>query len=156
MEVFAKGLRNTFGLAMSAKGYLFASDNDAQSGEVANLGDKLLVARKGDDFGHPYARPGAPGVAPPILLSKFALGGITFSSSNALTQELRDSLYVVSYGEGRVLRYPLTANGASVVKERVEPFAMVASATDMAAAPNGDFYVISYEKRTLHRIRLKR
>ena len=154
VSVFATGLRNTFGLVVAPGGTVFATDNDAQSGQLGNLGDKLTVVRQGDDFGHPYAGPGQSGVASPLLLSKFALAGIAVSPSKSLPDTFRDSLYVVSYGEGRVLRYKFTGDKSSLDVKAI-PFAVVPAATDIAAAPNGDFYIISYENRTLHRVRLK-
>lgn len=153
VEVFAKGLRNTFGLVMD-EGVLYATDNDSQSGELAGLGDKLMEVRKGDDFGHPYAAPGQSGVTLPLHLSKFALAGLTTSRAGTLPVDYRGDLFVVSYGEGRVLRFDVERAGqARATGATPHPFAIVPAATDIAAAPDGSFYVISFENQTLHRIR---
>jgi glucose/arabinose dehydrogenase len=157
VEIFARGLRNTFGLAIGPDGELFGTDNDSQSGAIAHFGDKLIEIQEGDDFGHPYAAPGSPDVTPPMDISKFALAGVAVSHDAELSETYRRSLFVVSYGEGRILRYELDSDTTSRPrKAKAHPFAVVPAATDIAAAPDGDFYVISYENRTLYRIRRKR
>ena len=155
VSVFAKGLRNTFGLAISKQDFLYATDNDSQSGNLGSIGDKLSRVQLGDDFGHPYSRPGTPGVSIPAALSKFALAGITIADSTKLPAPYANSLYVASYGEGRVLRYEVAAQGGEIVN-KPSSFAIVPAATDIAVAPNGEFYVLSFENRTLHRIKPER
>jgi glucose/arabinose dehydrogenase len=157
VEIVARGLRNAFGLAIGPDGELFGTDNDSQSGAIAHFGDKLIEIQEGDDFGHPYATPGSPGVTPPMDISKFPLAGVAVSHDAELSEAYRRSLFVVSYGEGRILRYELDSDTTSRPrKAKAYPFAVVPAATDIAAAPGGDFYVISYENRTLYRIRRKR
>ena len=91
----------------------------------------------------------------PAALSKFALAGITIADSTKLPAPYANSLYVASYGEGRVLRYEVAAQGGEIVN-KPSSFAIVPAATDIAVAPNGEFYVLSFENRTLHRIKPER
>ena len=150
VEVFASGLRNPFGLVFDSKNRLIATDNDSQTGALANLGDKLLEVNEGDFFGHPYSEDNVPGVTKPLLRSTFSLGGLTLAYSSNLPAPYKDSVFVVIFGEGRVMRMERSEQGdADLV-----PFALVPGATDIAAAPNGDFYVSVYPDKVV-RLRLK-
>jgi glucose/arabinose dehydrogenase len=152
VEVFAEGLRNTFGLVIGPDGELFATDNDPQSGNVANGGDKLIHVVAGKNYGHPYADSDHPDVEKEIYRSRFALGGLTYADSPALPAPYRNCLYAVSYGEGKIVRFELERQGDSYTVTR-HSFAVVPGAVDVAAAPNGDFYVAAYPDRIV-RIRL--
>jgi glucose/arabinose dehydrogenase len=154
VEVFARGLRNTVGLAVDANGLLFAADNDAQTGETANLGDKLAVVTQGDDFGHPYAVPAQAGVSLPLLISKFSIGGINFAHHTTLPAPYKNNLFAAVYGEGKAVRYEINGEGRNMTA-KVHPFASVPGATDIGIGPNGEMYVLSYVNRTVHRIRPK-
>ena len=148
VEVFATGLRNTFGLVIGPDGQLFATDNDAQSGTLANAGDKLVHVREGANFGHPYADQNDPQIDAPLYVSQFAMAGMTYTDSTMLPEKYRGCLYVVSYGEGRILRFEVTKVGNSYQLEPF-PFAVVPGAVDISAAPNGDFYVVVYPDRVV-------
>ena len=152
VEVFARGLRNTFGLSFGPDGELFATDNDAQSGVLANLGDKLVHVKQGSHFGHPYAAYPNPGVDKPLWISQFALTGMTYTEASALPEKYRRCLYVVSYGDGKILRIALTRQGASY-EARPYPFAIVPGATDIASDKNGHLYVATYANGRIFRIR---
>lgn len=151
-EVFAKGVRNPFGLAFGPEGELFATDNDAQSGVLGNTGDKFVHVTRGANFGHPYISESDPRTSPIALRSSYALGGLTYATSPRLPEPYRDSLFVVSYGEGRIMRVQLEKAGESYTASLV-PFATVPGAVDVAAAPNGDFYVAVYPDKVV-RIKL--
>lgn len=153
VEVFATGLRNPFGLAFDGTGRLFATDNDSQSGVLGtNPGDKLLHVTQGAFFGHPYADDKSPGVSPHALRSQFALGGLTYADSAALPAQWRDSLFVVVYGEGRIMQVRLNDNDE--VAADLIPFATVPGAVDIAATPDGSFLVAVYPDKIM-RIRAR-
>lgn len=139
--VYANGLRNPFGLVFAKDGRLIATDNDAQTGRLGgNLGDKLIAVSEGDFFGHPYAPDDDPRVTPPLLRSSFALGGLTLTTSPSLPPQWRDSVFVVVYGEGRIMKVEDQGEG----EVTLVPFATVPGAVDVASAANGDFYVAVY------------
>jgi len=154
VEVYATGLRNPFGIAFDSKGGLFATDNDAQTGLLGgNLGDKLLEVNEGAFYGHPYAPDNTPSVTAPLLRSSFALGGLALADSASLPERYNDKLYIVIYGEGRVMEVEFKDDGSI----ELLPFATVPGAVDLAIAPNGHFYVgvypdkivrVRYEERT--------
>ncbi len=148
VEVFAKGLRNTFGLVFGPKGDLFATDNDAQGGVLANAGDKLLHVTRGANFGHPFADHKSMGVKKSILVSPFSLGGMAYTQHQNLPEKYQNCLYIVSYGEGKILRYRLKKQDNVYMAEGHE-FASVPGAVDIAAAPNGDFYVVVYPNKVM-------
>lgn len=144
VETYADGLRNPFGLAFDGAGRLFATDNDAQTGLLGgNLGDKLLEVAEGAFYGHPFASEADPGVAAPLLRSRFALGGLTYAASERLPAAYRDRLYVAVYGEGRIMRVNLGPDGTATL----EPFAVIPGVVDIAAAPNGDFLATVYPNK---------
>jgi len=149
VEVFATGLRNPFGLAFAADGQLFATDNDAQGGIVGgNPGDKLLRVKQGDFFGHPFGDGKADGVKAAELRSSFALGGLTLATSDRLPEEYRNKLFLVVYGEGRIMTVEQSGEGDEASFE-LKPFAIVPGAVDMAAAPDGSFYVCVYPDKVV-------
>ncbi len=150
LEIYATGLRNPFGLIFDAQSRLIGTDNDSQTGALANLGDKLIEIDEGDFFGHPYSVDDEPGVTKPLLRSSFALGGLTLANSSNLPEPYRDSIFVVVFGEGRVMRMERSELG----DVDLVPFALVPGATDIAAAPNGDFYVAVYPDKVV-RLRFK-
>ena len=51
VTVFAKGLRNPFGLVFGTDEQLFATDNDVT---IGNPGDELNLIKEGSHYGHPY------------------------------------------------------------------------------------------------------
>lgn len=148
VDVFATGLRNPFGLAFDDSGKLFATDNDAQSGVLgSNPGDKILHVTEGAFFGHPYSDDTSPVVSPHALRSKFALGGLTFADSEVLAAQWRNSLYVVVYGEGRIMQVQLS-DDENVAADLIA-FAKVPGAVDIAAAPDGSFFVAVYPDKVM-------
>lgn len=154
VEVFASGLRNPFGLEFTAEGELFATDNDAQAGVLGgNMGDKLLHIQEGSFYGHPFGVEGDEGVGDTALRSKFALGGLTFADSDRLPEAYRNHLFAVVYGEGRIMQIQLSKEEGQT-RAKLLPFAVVPGAVDVAAAPNGDFYVAVYPNKIV-RMRLK-
>ncbi len=143
VEVFATGIRNAFGLEFNANGELFASDNDAQTGILGgNMGDKLIHITEDAFFGHPYGHEGNAGVAHHALRSKFALGGLALSSDK-LPDEYKNKLFLVVYGEGKIMRVDLEKVDGNY-NAKLTPFATVPGVVDVAAAPNGDFYAVVY------------
>lgn len=149
VEVFASGMRNPFGIAFDADGQLFATDNDAQGGIVGgNPGDKLLRVNQGDFFGHPFGDGNSDDVKAAELRSSFALGGLTLASSDQLPDEYRNKLFIVVYGEGRIMTVEPTGEGEDATFE-LKPFAIVPGAVDMAAAPDGSFYVGVYPDKVM-------
>jgi len=153
-ETYATGLRNTFALEFNTEGELFATDNDPQSGPLGgNLGDKLVHVTKGAFFGHPFGAESDPDVSPHALRSKFALGGMSLATSENLPEIYRNSIFMVSYGEGRVMQVKFEKVDGEY-KASLVPFAIVPGAIDIAAAPNGDFYLAVYPDKVV-RIKLK-
>lgn len=151
VEVFARGFRNPFGLAVGPGGNLFCTDNDVN----ADPGDELNHVIKGHHYGHPYVRSGEPnagrGFTAPIFLSKIALAGLTLATSSQLPASYRDRLYVVGYGAGAIQRIELTPDGETY-KAQLFAFANIQGAVDIAASPTGDFYVVCNETREVYRI----
>ncbi len=149
VDVFARGLRNTFGLAFGPEGALFATDNDAQSGLLAHLGDKLVDISMGDNFGHPYATEEHPEVKAPLYRSEFSLGGLAYTDSSALPERFRQCLYVVSYGSNKILRFRLRKEGERYVVSEPEHFATIQGAVDIAISRSGEMYVVAYPDRVM-------
>ena len=145
VEVYASGLRNPFGLAFGPDGKLYATDNDTQTGLLGNLGDKLLSVNEGDFYGHPYALDSDPSVTKPLMRSSFSLGGLALANAKNLPSEYNNKLYVVVYGEGRIMQIDVNDNN----DVQLLPFATVPGAVDIAISSDGNFYVGVYPDKVV-------
>jgi len=154
VRLYATGLRNPFGLTFDANGDLFATDNDSQTGVLGgDMGDKLLHIVDGAFYGHPFGAEDDPDVHPSALRSKYALGGLTLATAKNLPENYQNHLFVVVYGEGRIMKVVVEEDNG-VKTATLEPFAVVPGAVDIAASPDGDFYVAVYPDKVV-RLRLK-
>ena len=85
VEVFARGLRNVYGMVFSGHGELIGADNDG----VTRSGDwryeELVVIERGSDHGFPDAGTFTPGRGDRILtlLPQFGSGGLALDDSGA-------------------------------------------------------------------------
>ena len=144
MQVFARGFRNPFGLAFTARGELLVTDNgpDAFAGDAAwtQLGapvDELNLVLPGEHYGYPEAfRLSAAGLGhrPPIAIwpPHRAPAGITISAAAQLPADYRDNAFVVLFLPGELHRVVLHRDAAGAFQwAEVREFA----ARDYACPP---------------------
>jgi glucose/arabinose dehydrogenase len=153
VEVFARGFRNPFGIAIGPHDQLFCTDNDA----AADLGDKLIHVHQGQHHGHPYDSLGKlvevqNSVAPLLLCS--SAQGLTYVPAGALKPGFDDALYVAGFGDGIIYRVVLTPT-SETFEARLEFFAKVPDVIALAVSPEGDLFACSYSQRKLYRISLQ-
>ena len=150
LEIYASGLRNPFGIAFDSEGRLFATDNDAQTGLLGgNLGDKLLEVSEGAFYGHPYARDNESKVTKPLLRSSFALGGLAYAEQGSLPSPWDDALYMVIYGEGRIVRLDIDESDPDNPVVSMVKLATVPGAVDVAISKSGDMFVGVYPDKVV-------
>jgi hypothetical protein len=61
---------------------------------------------------------------------------------------------VAAYGSGEIFKVELTPEG-DTYKAQTSVFARIPHALDVAAAPNGDFFVSCHFTKRIYRIRVK-
>ena len=147
LRVFAKGLRNPYGLAISKDGALYCSDNDANN---RSTGDEINRIEEGGHYGFPYTSVpelNVTGSVAPIITCTSAQG-LAFASSE-LPDLDSDSLLVASYGDDQITQLKLDNDK----KPKLEFFAKVPSAIDVVVAEDGTVYACSHHESALYRIR---
>jgi IPT/TIG domain/Glucose / Sorbosone dehydrogenase len=143
VEVFAAGVRNSFGLFYHSNGNLYATDNGpnqpygristgcstSDSATGVTEGDKLLLLKKGGFYGHANRKRGAtdprqciwrsstgPSTSEftaPLLLLKSSTCGIIEFESDHFDGQMRGDLILSKYNS-ELFRVILTNNGQSV------------------------------------------
>ena len=159
VEVFARGFRNPFGIAVGPDDQLFVTDNDIDE----NPGDELNHVIRGEHYGHPFVVPNERGVTSkgfrdPILVSELESNflGLTYATSDHLPEDFRNCLYMADYMGGRIVRLTLQRDGDTY---RVADELTVASVTtplDVAAGPDGDLFVITRRTQNVYRLSFRR
>jgi glucose/arabinose dehydrogenase len=157
VKVFAKGLRNPFGITLGPFGQIYCTDNDANNKDI---GDGLFRVTEGAHLGHPFvALEGnirVMGIAEPLLRSKPAIEGIAYAPSGSFSPGYDDCLYVASYGNGHVNRVKITRQIKRHKEEyaaEMSFFASIPGALDVVISPHEKaMYVCSHEKRKIYRI----
>jgi len=162
LQRVATGFWNPFGTCLDVFGRLFSTDNDPGSSPPC----RLLHVVPGGDYGYEY-RYGRTGLHPlitwhgglPGTLAMVAGTGeapckILAYESDGLPAEYRGELLVCSWGDHRVERYRLQAEGATYVSKRET---LVRGNTSfrpvgIAAAPDGSLYLSDWgdHNYTLH------
>jgi len=152
-EVYAYGVRNPYRFSFdpAAPGRLFANDVGNRTWEEVNR----IVA--GANYGWPANEgPGAiDGSAEPIAwyanMGGAAVTGSAFYRGATYPPELFGSYFYTDFVTGVMQRLELDLDGAVVANET---FATgLSSPIDLVQAPDGDFYYISYNAKTVYRIR---
>jgi hypothetical protein len=152
IHVFAKGLRNPFGLAIGPDDSVFVTDNDVRS----NAGDEINHVREGMHFGHPWAvgksgagttSSGSTGFADAIYLAspESNLCGIAYSGSDAFPETCRNCLFVASRPDDEILMMRLAKQGTTWTVAETVRFAKVLTPVEL--------FVLSRVYKKLYRIR---
>lgn len=155
-EVFARGLRNPFGICEIPGGGLIVSDNDCNS----DPGDELHFVARGSHCGHPYSVPGEnriSGFDEPLVVDADAnfCGVACAPAANRYSSEADQdtfALLVCDRLQDAVLEITMkrTEDGARVIAK--SKFAAVPSPIDIAVSSRGEIYVASLLKGTIYRV----
>ena len=156
-EVFARGLRNPFGLAVGPGGRVFVTDNDVEE----NPGDEVNHVVRGAHLGHPFvigsSRGEDEGFTAPIFVDEEGgnLTGIALTKSPNLPDEYRGSLFVADYTRDRILQLRLDGEGESTRVAEARAVAYIVGPIDVAETPEGDLLVVSRNEKAIYRVRLR-
>ena len=174
LEVFARGLRNPFGLAFHpVTGRLYVSVNgrdDLPTPSSPEPAEMVVIASRGADYGWPACWPSfrekrmvgaCAGVAPPAayLEPHSSADGLAFYTGSSFPARYRHSLFVALWGQysstrygRRVVRIALASNG----KARRGGVSTFADGFDhplaLAIDPRGALLVADWGRGTIYRI----
>jgi glucose/arabinose dehydrogenase len=152
VSVFARGLRNPFGLVFGINQQLFATDNDVT---IGNPGDELNVIKEGSHYGHPFVIGNSDGgghfVRPILVWQQGSLAGVAYSDSVTLPKEYRGCLYVADYSGCRILRVVVNQDSIGYSANAMQ-FAELPWPVGIAATRTGVLYVTSLNGK-VYRIR---
>lgn len=126
-EVIASGTRNTCGLSFDRNWNLFAPDNDHESLPNLYVPGRLLHLTQGAYYSWPrgWMPEKAPWRADMLAtmhpdLGRYVPTGQAYYDDTFLPESCANSLYVAEWSSGKLLRYPLTPEGASFKVEQKE------------------------------------
>ncbi len=150
-EVFARGLRNPFGMCCGPPNALFVTDNDC----AEDPGDEVNFVVPNGHYGHPYQIPGesrVSGFSGPILLGANSnYCGVAYLPSID-SPESSGAVFVCDRLLNSVLRLNVEFKDGfcSIVDNQV--FAKVPSPVDIVVNSGGELFVASLEKQRIYRI----
>jgi glucose/arabinose dehydrogenase len=161
-EIFAKGLRNPYGLAFDNNGDLFATDNgpDNPAGP-----DELNYIVSGGDYGFPNyfgAPPSASGTIGPvaILQTHSSSDGFTFYYGTRFPAEYVGNAFIAQWGANsgdpnvgkRIIRVPLNKTATGFVGHEVVFATGFDHPIDLIDDHMGGLLVADYGSGTIYRI----
>ncbi|RUL89160.1 PQQ-dependent sugar dehydrogenase [Tautonia sociabilis] len=159
LEVFARGARNPYAMALGPGGELFCTDNDA---DERNRGDVVFHVRQGDHLGFPYTQvvggPEIDGVVEPLYMpgDGAVLEGLVFAEPGSLPEGYDNCFYVAElFGDSvKRLRVRPSDEEGRYELERVEDVFSVKFPLDLVIAPEEQaMYVLAgYDEKKVYRV----
>jgi putative membrane-bound dehydrogenase-like protein len=168
-SVYARGMRNPYGLAFNSMGDLFATDNDRDDLGPTLPPEELNFIRQGLDYGWPDCWPGrnvpaCASVAQPVatFTPHTSADGLAFYEAHQFPREYFDNAFVAVLGsiymfptdtERGVARVRLTRTSDGYTGQR-EWFLQLPDGRPVAVTvgPDGGLYVADYENGLIYRI----
>ncbi len=153
-EIFARGFRNPYDLAINAEGELFGTDNDDD--DKSALGDEFNHIVEGGHYGHPFSTfsetVDVSGLQDPILRDQ-SLQGLVYVPPGAFPAGYDDSFYAATWFNGQLKQIKVQRNGQQYAAT-AEWFADVPMVIDVTIEPeSGAMYATSYVSRLIYRIK---
>ena len=156
VRVFARGLRNTFKIAINAAGDMFGGDNGPGGLPVTPNEEVNFLVKDGDygfprEFGIPTV--GSKSKSPVVLFPPHTSpDGMTFYNGQQFPTAYRDNLFVGLWNYGDLYRVELTKD-AGEYRSRVTHFASgFVNPLDMTVGPDGALYVLDFATNAVYRI----
>ena len=179
VEVFASGLRNSFGIVMHSNGKLYATENGPNTGfgDMATGckpgeyipdkygDDELNLIVKGGYYGHPNHKraeedqrqcvwrasddPNTNAYTPPLMSLRSSTNSVIEYDANYFNGEMRQNLVVSKY-EDELYRIILAPDGNSVIPSSIPAIEIGGnSGLAVAQAPNGNLIDVRYDASSL-------
>jgi putative heme-binding domain-containing protein len=142
IEIYTRGTRNDYDLAIDPSMNLFARGNTNDGG---GFDIRLYHFVSGATFGYPSLfRNFGDEVVPPLADYGTGSGtGMLYVADSALPAPFGDALYSVDWGRNAIFRHPLQAKGATFTVGQ-EPFVTVPRPNDMTIDGSSRLYVASW------------
>jgi putative heme-binding domain-containing protein len=142
LEIFTRGTRNDYDLAIDPYLNLFARGNTNDGG---GFDIRMYHFVAGTNFGYPALfRNFSDEVVPPIADYGTGSGtGMLYVHDSGLPAPFGDALYSVDWGRNAIFRHPLRPKGATFSVEQ-EDFLTVPRPNDMAVDGRSNLYVASW------------
>jgi putative membrane-bound dehydrogenase-like protein len=142
LEIYSRGTRNDYDLAIDPFMNLFARGNTNDGG---GFDIRLYHFVSGATFGYPSLfRNFANEVVPPLADYGTGSGtGMLYVHDAGLPAPYGDALYSVDWGRGAIFRHPLQPKGATFTVQQ-EPFLTVPRPNDMTIDGSSRLYVASW------------
>ncbi|MEQ9407456.1 MAG: PQQ-dependent sugar dehydrogenase [Fuerstiella sp.] len=149
--VFARGLRNPFGVCVGPGDGLFVTDNDC----AEDPGDEVNFVTEGSHQGHPFNIPGAAkvtGLTEAILIGPDSnYCGVAYRRSPE-SPETSGTLFVCDRLRNSILQLKVELNGGGISITENRVLARVPSPIDIAVSEVGELFVASLGKKRIYRI----
>jgi hypothetical protein len=180
VEVFASGLRNSFGIVMHSNGKIYATENGPNPGfgdMATGCGpgqyvpdvydsDELNLIVRGGWYGHPNHKRGETdprqcvwkGTAvaststytAPLMKLRSSTDGIIEYDSNHFNGELRHNLIVSKYKDG-LYRIVLSRDGNSVIPTSIPAIELIGDGgLAVTQAPNGNLFEARFDTNSIY------
>lgn len=158
LQVYARGLSNSFDVAFNAAGDMFAADNQPGAEASANEGDELNQIVQGAHYGYPYYYGDAPDPgttrAPVASFPPHSSpNGLTFYNAGQFPAEYADNLFIALWSTGEVYRVEMAKTASGAYLTRSASFAQgFVYPLDVAVGPDGSLYVADFGTSAVYRI----
>lgn len=159
LQVFARGLGNTFDVAFNSAGDLFGGDN-SPSGQIAgeDYPDEFNYIVKGGHYGFPYffgdppednGTRSAVATFPPHS----APSGVTFYSGDTFPSEYRDSAFITLWARGEVMHVEVAKTSGGSYLSRTTTFGSgFLYPIDAVTGPDGNLYIADFGTSAVYRV----
>lgn len=158
LQVYARGLSNSFDVAFNAAGDMFAADNQPGAEASGNAGDELNQIVEGAHYGYPYYYGDAPdpGTTRAPIASfppHSSPNGLTFYNAGQFPADYADNLFIALWSTGEVYRVEMAKTAAGAYLTRSASFAQgFVYPLDVIVGPDGSLYVADFGTSAVYRI----
>jgi len=158
LQVYARGLGNSFDVAFNRDGELFAGDNGPSAVDGVEPPDEFNHIVKGEHYGFPYffGDPPSDGGTRGALVSfppHSVPTGVTFYTGNTYPAEFTDSAFVTLWQRGEIQRVEVARTATGDYLSRTTEFARgFLYPIDVVTGPDGNLYVADFGTSAIYRI----